>query len=79
MVVFYRKCLSQYIKFVACYADSMIWYKFDKSVMLNDEELYMCFSYLPPDRKVFYRKYNCDGFEIIQEQIEYFELWEPYQ
>jgi hypothetical protein len=47
--------------------------------MLNDEELYMCFSYLPPDRKVFYRKYNCDGFEIIQEQIEYFELWEPYQ
>jgi hypothetical protein len=72
VVVSYRKCLSQYIKFVTCCTDSMIWYKFDKSVMLNDEELYMCTSYLPPDRNVFYRKYNCDGFEILQEQIEYF-------
>jgi hypothetical protein len=69
VVVFYGKWLSQYIKFVTCCADSMIWYTFDKSIMLNDEDLYMCSSYVPPDRYVFYTKYNCDGFEILQEQI----------
>jgi hypothetical protein len=72
VVVFNRQCLSQYIKFVACCADSLIWYKFDKSAMLNDEDLYMCTSFIPPDRNVFYRKYICDVFQILQEQIEYF-------
>ena len=36
VVVYYRKCLSQYIKFAGCCADSLIWYKFHKSAMLND-------------------------------------------
>jgi hypothetical protein len=40
--------------------------------MLNDEDLYMCTSFIPPDRNVFYRKYICDVFQILQEQIEYF-------
>ncbi|VDI50097.1 Hypothetical predicted protein [Mytilus galloprovincialis] len=26
---------------------------------------------MPPDKNVFYRKYNCDVFDILQEQIEY--------
>ena len=25
---------------------------------------------MPPDKNVFYRKYNCDVFDILQEQIE---------
>ena len=33
----------------------------------------MCSSYVPPDRNAFYRKDNCDVFQILQEQIE------PYQ
>ena len=72
VVIFYKKRLSQYIKIVKCCADSMIWLKFDKSFMLNTTDLYMCAIYIPPDRNVFYRKYICDVFEILQEQIEYF-------
>ena len=72
VVIFYKKRLFQYIKIVKCCADSMIWLKFDKSFMLNTTDLYMCAIYIPPDRNVFYRKYICDVFEILQEQIEYF-------
>jgi hypothetical protein len=40
VVVFYGKCLSQYIKFVTCCADNLIWYKFDKFAMLNEKYAY---------------------------------------
>jgi hypothetical protein len=49
----------------------MIWLKFDKSFMLNNTDLYMCAIYMPPDRNIFYKKYNCNVFEILQKQIEY--------
>ena len=54
-----------------CCADSMIWLKFDKSFMLNNTDLHMCAIYMPPDRNIFYKKYNCNVFEILQKQIEY--------
>jgi hypothetical protein len=27
---------------------------------------------MPPDRNVFYRKYDCDVFDVLQEQVEIF-------
>ena len=39
--------------------------------MLNNTDLYMCAIYMPPDRNIFYKKYNCNVFEILQKQIEY--------
>ena len=72
VVLFYKKCLSQYIEIIKECADSMIWFKFDKSLMLNNQDLYMCTVYIPPDRNMYYRKYNCDVFDILQEQIEHF-------
>ena len=39
--------------------------------MLNNTDLHMCAIYMPPDRNIFYKKYNCNVFEILQKQIEY--------
>ena len=50
----------------------MIWFKIDKSIMPNCVDLYLCAIYMPPDRNVFYRKYDCDVFDVLQEQVEIF-------
>ena len=37
--------------------------------MSDDKNLYMFDIYIPPDKKVFYRKYECDIFDVLQEEI----------
>jgi hypothetical protein len=32
----------------------------------------MCAIYMPPDKTVYYRKYNIDVFDVVQEHIERF-------
>jgi hypothetical protein len=38
--------------------------------MSDDKNLYMCAIYIPPDKNVFYREYECDIFDVLQEEIE---------
>jgi hypothetical protein len=33
--------------------DSIVWLKVDKSIMNNDEDLFICAIYVPPDKNVF--------------------------
>jgi hypothetical protein len=40
--------------------------------MSDDKNLHMCAIYIPPDKNVFYRKYECDIFDVLQAEIEYF-------
>jgi hypothetical protein len=55
-------------------ADCMTWFKFDKCIMPNNKNVYMCAIYMPPDKNVYYmyRKYNIDVFDVLQEHIEHF-------
>lgn len=69
VVVFYKKWLNPFIEIVKCCVDCMIWFKIDKSIMFNNTDLYVCAIYMPPDKNVFYRKYDCDVFDILQEEI----------
>jgi hypothetical protein len=57
---------------VKCVADCMIWFKFDKCIMPNNKNVYMCAIYMPPDKNVYYRKYIIDVFDVLQEHIEDF-------
>ncbi|VDI50111.1 Hypothetical predicted protein, partial [Mytilus galloprovincialis] len=72
VVLFYKKWLCQFIDVIKYEVDSMIWLKFDKRIMPNNKNLYMCVIYMPPDRNVYYKKYNIDVFDVLQEQIELF-------
>ena len=44
--------------------------------MIDDKNLYtgMCAIYIPPDKNVFYRKYECDIFDVLQEEIELYSV-----
>ncbi|VDH98937.1 Hypothetical predicted protein [Mytilus galloprovincialis] len=72
VVIFYKKWLTPYTTVLNCCADSMIWLKIDKNVCLNGLDLYICAIYIPPDKNVFYRKYDIDVFDILQENIEHY-------
>ena len=50
----------------------MIWFKFDKYIMPNNKNVNMCAIYMPSDKSVYYRKYNIDVFDVLQERIEHF-------
>ena len=52
-----------------CCVDCMIWFKLDKCIMSDDKNLHMCAIYIPPDKNVFYRKYECDIFDVLQAEI----------
>jgi hypothetical protein len=47
---------------------------FTKSIMSDDKNLYMCAIYITPDKNVFYRKYECDIFDELQEEIELYSV-----
>jgi hypothetical protein len=34
----------------------------------------MCAIYIPSDKNVFYRKYECDIFDVLQAEIELFSV-----
>ncbi|VDI43776.1 Hypothetical predicted protein, partial [Mytilus galloprovincialis] len=40
--------------------------------MSDCKDLYLCAIYVPPDKNIFYRKYDCDVFEVLQEHIEHY-------
>jgi hypothetical protein len=42
--------------------------------MSDDKNLYMCAIYIPPDKNIFYRKYECDIFDVLQEEIELYSV-----
>ena len=75
VVVFYKKWLNPYISIVKCCSDSMIWFKIDKSILFSEFDLYVCAIYMPPDRNIYYRKYNVDVFDVLQENIEHFSAY----
>ena len=52
----------------------MIWFKLDKCIMSDDKNLYMCAVYIPTEKNVFYRKYECDIFDVLQEEIELYSV-----
>jgi hypothetical protein len=64
VIVFYKKWLNPYFVIMKCCVDCMIWFKLDKCIMSDDKNLYMCAIYIPPDKNVFYRKYECDIFQF---------------
>ena len=72
IAIFYRKWLSPYIEFLNSSVDSIIWFKINKSLLYDNKDMYICASYVPPDKNVFYRKYECDVFEVIEQQIEHY-------
>jgi hypothetical protein len=34
----------------------------------------MCAVYIPTEKNVFYRKYECDIFDVLQEEIELYSV-----
>ena len=42
--------------------------------MSDDKNLYMCAVYIPTEKNVFYRKYECDIFDVLQEEIELYSV-----
>ena len=75
VIVFYEKWLNPYFVIMKCCVDCMIWFKLiDKCIMSDDKNLYMCAIYILPDKNVFYRKYECDIFDVLQEEIELYSV-----
>jgi hypothetical protein len=75
VIVFYEKWLNPYFVIMKCCVDCMIWFKLiDKCIMSDDKNLYMCAIYIPPDKNIFYRKYECDIFDVLQEEIELYSV-----
>ena len=72
IAIFYKKWLSPYIEFLNCSVDSIIWFKIKKDLLYDNKDMYICATYVPPDKNVFYRKYECDVFEVIEQQIEHY-------
>ena len=70
--VLIRNSLKQKISMVKLTEDSLVWLKFDKSMFTNDRDLFICCAYIPPEGNSFYTHYDCDLFDKLESDIEYF-------
>ena len=69
IAVFINESLNQFINVVSTSYDSLVWLKNDKSITVCGSDVYICGVYLPPDRSIFYRLYNCDLFYVLENEI----------
>jgi len=69
IAVFIRESVAKYVSLVKMSFDTLVRLKIDHSINVCNSDLYVCCLYIPPDRSVFYRLYNCDMFCELSKQI----------
>ena len=69
MALLIKNELEQYLEIVDVYFDTIIWLKLDGTALGMNENLYICCTYIPPDKSSFFKQYNCDIFYELENQI----------
>ena len=67
-----KKYIQYKISLVRTTEDSLVWLKLDKSLFENDQDLYLCCAYIPPAGNSYYTHYDCDLFECLESDLEFF-------
>ena len=67
-----KKSFEAKINVVKCSEDSLIWLRIDSSILTQNNDLYLCCAYIPPEGNAFYGHYNCDLYETLETDLMYY-------
>ena len=67
-----KKWLELKVKLVKQIEDSLIWLKLDRSFFSESSDIYLCCAYIPPEGNQYYQHYDCDLFDILENDLELF-------
>ena len=61
-----RNEMQKYLKIVDVYFDTLVWLKLESTAHAMNEDIYICCTYIPPDKSSFFKQYNCDIFYELE-------------
>ena len=67
-----KKCIKHKISFVKTTEGSLVWLKLDNPLFKNEQGLYLCCAYISPAGTPYYTHYDCDLFERLESDLEFF-------
>ena len=73
IVVYVRDYVSRGVKIISNRFDTLIWLKLQKSFFDIDDDIYLCGTYLWPDESPAAKYYNVNLFDVLQEDIFYYD------
>ena len=73
IVVYVRDYVSRGVKIISNRFDTLIWLKLEKSFFDIDDDIYLCGTYLWPDESPAAKYYNVNLFDVLQEDIFYYD------
>ena len=64
-----KEWLKPFVSITDIISDSIIWLKIEKKLFESDIDIYVAFTYIPPEGSVFHSAYNIDIFDILEDSI----------
>ena len=64
-----KEWLKPFVSITDIIFDSIIWLKIEKKLFDSDTDIYVAFTYIPPEGSVFHSAYNIDIFDILEDSI----------
>ncbi|CAG2208547.1 CALM [Mytilus edulis] len=74
-VILIKKCFSTVIDIETCILDSIVWLNIKQGILTKDKSVYIACIYIPPVKSKYYKLYDCDLYNELENSIElYSEL-----
>ena len=72
IVILIKECFVNFVTSENCIFDTIVWLKIKKGVIRKDKDVYIACVYIPPARSNYYKQYNCDVFDELENSIEFY-------
>ncbi|CAG2230968.1 unnamed protein product [Mytilus edulis] len=74
-VILIKKCFSTVIDIETCILDSIVWLNIKQGILTKNKSVYIACIYIPPVKSKYYKLYDCDLYNELENSIElYSEL-----
>ena len=74
VAIYYRKAYKNGIKFLEHKNDDYVWMKLSKLFFGLKDDLYLCYSYIPPENSSYYKTRGQDTLYYIEQDIQKFTV-----
>ena len=71
--LFYKECLQDGIDICEIDNKGIIWIKLCKTYFGFENDLYICFVYIPPCNSVYYQSHEEGFFEVIEQKLRFYQ------
>jgi hypothetical protein len=61
--------LKPFVSICEVICDSVLWVKLDRQLFNSREDIYIAFTYIPPEGRAFHSAYNIDIFDVLEVSI----------